>query len=529
VDASGTGSDVFAAGDKGVFWSNDGGETFRPVNRWVNSGGSNVCPPTVNCLFAFAFCSTSDGCVPPAPPSRARILAGTSNAGLWYMDATALNQFDWTSAVWHPCPSQPSASDTIRHFSREKTNPPALRACGPAGVWGSSDGLNWSDLGGGDVNDCRLGQIVVRSTSVPGPLAPSGNITWGTVNNNGVQRGTGGTLAGLGAAPEAISWETRNGSGSGSLSALGALNSAAVIQLSDSEGTVLYGTNGSSGKWIYRSPDEGLTLWEECRAGLENSTGNVTDFVESSNGDVLCSVNGTGTQGGAFLSGDAGRHWVYIAGFDTDQQDCSTIISDNGSPPTYYAGAYSNGSYATTIEALTYPAVTNVGTSSGSSSGGTSVTITGTDFQCSCPKGYGYNDDCSGQSQAVAVFGGVDATTTSCSSTSLTVTTPAHPGGTVAVSVRNPDTRAATASGTFAFSEVEGGSPAFNVTLSKGGTNVVVSWQNAPGSGASALFRSTSANFSTQLLQQGVSGTSGSWTDTSSVTTNGYLYFYKVD
>ncbi|MHB1047383.1 MAG: IPT/TIG domain-containing protein [Thermoanaerobaculia bacterium] len=70
------------------------------------------------------------------------------------------------------------------------------------------------------------------------------------------------------------------------------------------------------------------------------------------------------------------------------------------------------------------PTVTSVSPSTGSTAGGTAVTITGTNFQ----------------SGATVSFGGTNATgVTVASATSLTATTPAHSAGAVSVTVTNTD------------------------------------------------------------------------------------------
>nr|AUN35700.1 hypothetical protein [uncultured bacterium] len=83
------------------------------------------------------------------------------------------------------------------------------------------------------------------------------------------------------------------------------------------------------------------------------------------------------------------------------------------------------------------PTVTAISPTSGSTSGGTSVTITGTGFS----------------SGATVTLGGTSATSvTVVSSTSITATTPAHSAGTVNVVVTNTDTQSGTLSNGFTYS-----------------------------------------------------------------------------
>src|SRR5437879_5719733 len=75
------------------------------------------------------------------------------------------------------------------------------------------------------------------------------------------------------------------------------------------------------------------------------------------------------------------------------------------------------------------PTVTSISPSSGTSNGGTSVTITGTNFL----------------SGATVSFGGAAATNVSVvNSTTITATTPANAGGAVNVTVTNPDAQTGT-------------------------------------------------------------------------------------
>ncbi len=82
------------------------------------------------------------------------------------------------------------------------------------------------------------------------------------------------------------------------------------------------------------------------------------------------------------------------------------------------------------------PQVSAVAPPSGSTAGGTAVTITGSNFQTG----------------AAVTFGGVAATNVVVpSSTSITATTPAHAAGAVDVVVTNPDTKSGTLAGGFTY------------------------------------------------------------------------------
>src|SRR5436190_9119496 len=82
------------------------------------------------------------------------------------------------------------------------------------------------------------------------------------------------------------------------------------------------------------------------------------------------------------------------------------------------------------------PAITSVNPNSGSTAGGTNVTITGTNFQ----------------SNATVKFGGVAATNVNVtSSTTITATTPAHAAGAVDVLVTNADAQSGTLTAGFTY------------------------------------------------------------------------------
>ena len=82
------------------------------------------------------------------------------------------------------------------------------------------------------------------------------------------------------------------------------------------------------------------------------------------------------------------------------------------------------------------PHVTSLSPTSGSTAGGTAVTITGTDFT----------------SGATVTFGGTPATNVQVtSSTSITATTPAHAAGAVSVVVTNPDGQSGTLANGFTY------------------------------------------------------------------------------
>ena len=86
------------------------------------------------------------------------------------------------------------------------------------------------------------------------------------------------------------------------------------------------------------------------------------------------------------------------------------------------------------------PAVTGLSATSGAQAGGLAMNVTGTGFAAG----------------AKVTFGGVAATVRSLTGTTIAVTTPAHAGGAVFVTVTNPDGRVATAPALFTYAPSAG-------------------------------------------------------------------------
>jgi len=106
--------------------------------------------------------------------------------------------------------------------------------------------------------------------------------------------------------------------------------------------------------------------------------------------------------------------------------------------PNAESGTLTNGF---SFVSPTGPTVASVSPNSGPIAGGTSVTITGTNFV----------------SGATVIFGGVAATNvTVVTSTSMTATTPAHTSGAVTVTVTNPDAQSGSLVGGFTYTSTSG-------------------------------------------------------------------------
>jgi len=126
------------------------------------------------------------------------------------------------------------------------------------------------------------------------------------------------------------------------------------------------------------------------------------------------------------------------------------------------------------------PTVSAIAPTSGSTGGGTAVTITGANFATG----------------ATVTIGGTAATgVTVASATSITATTPAHAAGAVDVVVTNPDSRSGTLTGafTYASSALTIASLSPNSGPITGGTTVTITGTNFV-SGATVRFGTVQAN-----------------------------------
>jgi hypothetical protein len=132
------------------------------------------------------------------------------------------------------------------------------------------------------------------------------------------------------------------------------------------------------------------------------------------------------------------------------------------------------------VNAVTNPApsISSVFPVSGPAAGGTTVILSGANFQ----------------SSATVTFGGTAATSVNVtSSTSISVVTPAHAAGAVDVVVKNPDNQTGTLTGGFTFStapSVSSVNP--NSGTTAGGTSVIVTGANFQ-TGATVTFGGTAA------------------------------------
>jgi len=151
--------------------------------------------------------------------------------------------------------------------------------------------------------------------------------------------------------------------------------------------------------------------------------------------------------------------------------------------PDGQSGTLSSG-FTYTTSPPPAPAVSSVSPNTGSTAGGSAVTITGTNFVAG----------------ATASFGGAQATNVNVTnSTTITALTPAHSAGVVSVVVSNPDGQNGTLSGGFTYSAPQTAPPPTVASISPnfgptaGGTAVTITGSNFV-SGAAVTFDGAAAS-----------------------------------
>jgi hypothetical protein len=195
--------------------------------------------------------------------------------------------------------------------------------------------------------------------------------------------------------------------------------------------------------------------------------GSVTPASGSTLGGTIVTITGSN-----FVSGAT----VTFGGAAATNVTVATSSSITATTPAHVSGAVNvivtnpDTENGTLVSGFTYfstaPTVASVAPNSGPMAGGTSVTITGTNFV----------------SGATVAFGSAPATNvTVVDSTSITAATPAHVTGVVSVTVTNPDSQSGTLTNGFSYISttaptVGSVSPPLGTTL--GGTSVTVTGTN---------------------------------------------------
>jgi hypothetical protein len=215
---------------------------------------------------------------------------------------------------------------------------------------------------------------------------------------------------------------------------------------------------GHSSSGLYRTLNGGDS-WENVSgpgSGLEGTSRNVAALLPTRTAaggtDVLAGISGA-ANGGAYLSGDGGEHWMQLSvGFNPATMNLSTLVktSCSGCPVQYYSGSYGSGTYARTIPVLPPPALTGwcFGAATCNCSavpplgrGGQPFKLCGTGFQQLAAVEFGMAGSWSGPMQCRVLTAG----SITCAAT------PLHLPGKVAIRLRNPDTRTGYAAQQFTY------------------------------------------------------------------------------
>ncbi|MFN3778955.1 MAG: IPT/TIG domain-containing protein [Brevundimonas aurantiaca] len=259
------------------------------------------------------------------------------------------------------------------------------------------------------------------------------------------------------------------------------------------EGNILNGA-GTNNRALLTT---GWTFTFNDGSSLTRPSGSSYVFFTPVAGQTTVTLSGSGVLStGASAQSQYSANQSYSGTFDIAQGSAST-------------GRDTNNTYSAVASVSSPPAITSVSPGSGSTAGGTSVTLSGTGFSSS------------GNS---VVIGGVSATPSAESSTSITFTTPAHAAGSVDIVVTTADGQSVTSTNAYTYvasPTTTGVTP--NSGPTAGGTSVVI--QGTAFTGATAVsFGGSPAtgvvvNSATQITAVSPAGSAG--TVSVSVTTPG--------
>ncbi|WP_327389218.1 IPT/TIG domain-containing protein [Streptomyces microflavus] len=218
-------------------------------------------------------------------------------------------------------------------------------------------------------------------------------------------------------------------------------NQVSVIDTATNTVTATIAATGSL-RGIVVSPD-GTKVYAASSFGdgsvvvINTATNTVSSTIAASSDTGALAVSPDGTR---LYTGSYGAVNVIDVATATVDSSVATnfvyALAVNADGTRLYAGNGDNVTVLGVAPPVAAPAVTGISPSSGTTAGGTSVTITGTDLN-----------------GATSIdFGGTPATAISCTATSCTATSPAHAAGAVHVRVTTPGgTSPATAADQFTY------------------------------------------------------------------------------
>ncbi len=270
----------------------------------------------------------------------------------------------------------------------------------------------------------------------------------------------------------------------------------------------------SAGPWVMQM----VTF--SAASGPVPTVSSVSPNSGSTAGGTAVTITGTNFVAGATVTfgGTAATNVVVVSSTSitaTTPAGSAGAVTVTVTNPSGQAGSLANG-----FTYIGQPTVSSVSPNSGTTAGGTAVTITGTNFAAG----------------ATVTFGGTAATNVVVvNSTSITATTPAGSGGGVTVTVTNPSGQAGSLANGFTYigqPTVSGVSPTSGTTA--GGTAVTITGTNFA-AGATVTFGGTAATnvvvvSSTSITATTPAHAAGAVTVTVTVSgqsgslTNGYTY-----
>lgn len=316
-------------------------------------------------------------------------------------------------------------------------------AAGAVNVVVTASGQSSPPLSGGFTYSANPAPTI--STVVPNSGSTAGG-TSVTINGSGFLTGATVTFGGTSATNVTVQ------SGSAISATAPAHTSGAtdvVVKNPDNQVVTL------SGGFTYTNPPPTIT--------------SVSPTSGSQNGGTSVTISGTGFVNGATVT------------FGGTAATVGTITATTiaVTTPTHIAGTVNvvvtnpDSQSATLTNGFTYtapapaPTITSISPNSGSYAGGTSVTITGSNYQTG----------------ATVTLGGTAATgVTVASSTSITATTPAHAVGAVNVVVTNPDSQSATLTNGYTYTNLPAPPTVTAISPSSGTNNAAISITSITGS-----------------------------------------------
>jgi hypothetical protein len=194
---------------------------------------------------------------------------------------------------------------------------------------------------------------------------------------------------------------------------------------SDMSAGISDGTNN-----LYSGASISLDTWTHIVQVVDRSAQELRIYKNGAEQGTATNISTIGS-----VSNSRSLQFPHAGSYDADGLLDEVRISNTARSADWIATEFSNQDDPANFlsvcgkETAPAPTVTNVAPASGSTAGGTAVTITGTDFV----------------SGATVTFGGTAATgVTVVNATTITATTPVHAAGAVDVTVTNPDTKSGT-------------------------------------------------------------------------------------